>query len=69
MICDMHVHSNFSVDSPTLLSFHCAAAVERGIEAVCFTEHVDYNPADPGFGYIFKNTAFFKHVFYFLHFL
>lgn len=58
MICDMHVHSNFSVDSPTPLALHCAAAVERGIEVICFTEHVDYNPADPGFGFYDRGRYF-----------
>ena len=61
MICDMHIHSCFSVDSLTPMELQCTSAVERGIEAICFTEHADYNPVDPGFGF-YDREGFFDNI-------
>jgi len=47
---DLHIHSSFSVDSKTHLFDMCRAAIEKEIPCICFTEHVDLNPVDAGFG-------------------
>lgn len=41
---DSHVHSRWSWDTAetSTLELTCARAVERGIPAVAFTEHVDF---------------------------
>lgn len=49
---DLHLHSDHSVDSHAPLEAMCRAAVERGLETVCFTEHVDLDPRDDGYGYL-----------------
>lgn len=56
MLADYHVHSEFSDDSVFPVPDVCALAVERGIDEICFTDHVDYEVrpdwdeyrADPG---------------------
>lgn len=42
MLADYHVHTDFSDDSVFPLEDVCALAVERGIDEICITDHVDY---------------------------
>lgn len=51
MLVDYHVHTNFSQDSTASMQSQCEAAIARGIKQIAFTEHEEYNAADP--------TAFF----------
>ena len=57
-ICDMHTHTKHSCDSQAELEAYCARAVEAGVRALCFTDHVDCNPNDDGKGY-YNPEAFF----------
>lgn len=41
--CDLHVHTNFSSDSSVTMEQYALRAVELGLDAVCFTDHVDIN--------------------------
>ena len=47
---DEHVHTEFSWDTGPEASMHraCARAVELGVPAVSFTEHVDFTAWSPG---------------------
>lgn len=55
---DLHVHTLFSSDSHAPMESHVQRALTLGLETVCFTDHVDYNPVD--FGYLFyQPDAFF----------
>lgn len=51
MHCDMHVHTEFSCDSDADMEGYCITARQKKLEAVCFTDHVDYNRSDDGYGY------------------
>lgn len=42
MFADYHVHTDFSDDSVFALEDVCALAIERGIDEICITDHVDY---------------------------
>ncbi len=48
---DYHVHTEFSVDCATPMRDSCLAAIDAGITEIAFTDHVDFQPADPGCGY------------------
>ncbi|MGI8476123.1 MAG: PHP domain-containing protein [Thermomicrobiales bacterium] len=48
---DYHVHSEFSVDCAAPMMASCAAAVDAGVTEIAFTDHVDHQHTDPGFGY------------------
>ncbi len=61
VIADMHVHSTYSVDADDKLELMCKKARERGLHSICFTEHLDMNPVDEGYGYYQKET-FFKEI-------
>ena len=51
VIADMHTHSRFSVDGMDDMMTMCRAAACSGMRYICFTEHLDMNPGDEGFGY------------------
>ena len=48
---DAHLHTNLSPDSSVPIDTYAAAAVERGIAEIAITDHVDFEPGAPAFGY------------------
>lgn len=48
---DYHVHTEFSVDCATAMATSCVAAIDSGITEIAFTDHIDHQSSDPGFGY------------------
>ena len=50
-IFDMHTHTKYSCDSDLELESCCAEAIQKGIKAICFTDHVDCNCNDAGCGF------------------
>ncbi|MFS0783642.1 histidinol-phosphatase HisJ family protein [Bacillus sp. 1P06AnD] len=49
---DYHHHSNHSFDSKAEMKDICAAAIEKGIQELCFTEHFSVNPLTPTYGHM-----------------
>jgi len=48
---DAHVHTNLSPDSNVAIDDYAASALERGIAEIAITDHVDFEPGAPAFGY------------------
>jgi histidinol-phosphatase (PHP family) len=48
---DAHLHTTLSPDSDVVIDVFAAAAVERGIAELAITDHVDFEPGAPAFGY------------------
>ena len=48
---DSHVHTDLSPDSNVAIDLYCAEAVARGIPEIAITDHVDFDPRDPAYGY------------------
>lgn len=48
---DFHLHTRFSVDSQAEPRDYCLRALERGYRAICLTDHADFVPKDPGYGF------------------
>lgn len=48
---DLHIHTRHSHDAQGSLSECCEAAISAGLGVIGFTEHVDFDPADPGIGF------------------
>ncbi len=48
---DYHVHSNFSCDGKSTLFEMCERAIDLGIEEIGFSDHMDFEPRDWGFGF------------------
>jgi histidinol-phosphatase (PHP family) len=48
---DAHMHTTMSPDSNVPIDTYAAAALERGIAEIAITDHVDFEPGAPAFGY------------------
>ena len=48
---DAHMHTDLSPDSAVPIDVYAAAALERGIAEIAITDHVDFEPGAPAFGY------------------
>jgi histidinol-phosphatase (PHP family) len=59
MVTDLHVHTLFSCDSKTTMAQYCEEAIIQGIGCICFTDHVDCNKNDDGYGY-YNAAAYFE---------
>lgn len=59
---DFHMHSRFSTDGKSEMRDMIDSAVSKGLENICFTEHMDYdNPYDEGPGAFEVDTdSYFK---------
>lgn len=58
---DLHMHSTFSADARDGIGAMCRAAVAKGLRFICFTEHLDLDPADHGYGF-FRRPAYLEAV-------
>jgi histidinol-phosphatase (PHP family) len=48
---DTHLHTRLSCDSEMAPLAACRRASELGLKAIVFTEHVDFDPTDQGYGF------------------
>ena len=48
---DAHMHTDQSPDSSVPIDVYAGLAVERGIAEIAITDHVDFDPRDPAYGY------------------
>ena len=55
---DLHVHTHHSDDSRVTMEQYCRQAIKNGVKLICFTDHFDNNPKDPGCGK-FKPEKYF----------
>lgn len=58
---DYHVHTTHSVDCATPMKASCEAAIAAGVTEIAFTDHVDHQPTDMGFGF-YKPDAYFAEL-------
>ena len=48
---DAHLHTDLSPDSDVPIDVYATQAVERGIPEIAITDHVDFAPGTPAYGY------------------
>jgi histidinol-phosphatase (PHP family) len=60
-LSDLHVHSQFSCDGSATMEATCCRAIELGLRWIAFTDHVDLEPQDAGFGF-FQPDAYFAEI-------
>jgi histidinol-phosphatase (PHP family) len=60
-VFDYHVHSEFSVDCAVPMVASCRAALAAGVTEIAFTDHVDHEPADLGYGY-YRADDYFRAI-------
>jgi histidinol-phosphatase (PHP family) len=58
---DYHVHTEYSIDCKIPMAMQCEAAIAAGVTEIAFCDHLDHEPADPGFGY-YRADAFFASI-------
>ena len=46
---DAHLHTDLSPDSDVPIDAYAAAALERGIDEIAITDHVDFEPGTPAY--------------------
>lgn len=56
---DYHVHSEFSVDCDVPMADSCESAIAAGVTEIAFTDHVEHQKTDEGYGY-YKIDDYFK---------
>ena len=61
IIADMHIHSEFSCDSEEKMDDCIKWAIERNLSYICFTDHLDLNKKDWGYGY-FNPEKYFASI-------
>ena len=44
MMYDYHIHPDFSLDAEGSVDEYCKTALDRGLEEICFTTHLDSDP-------------------------
>jgi histidinol-phosphatase (PHP family) len=60
-LSDLHVHSQFSCDGRATMEAICRRAIVLGLSSIAFTDHVDLEPQDAGFGF-FEPAAYLTEV-------
>ncbi|MHA1684391.1 MAG: histidinol-phosphatase HisJ family protein [Promethearchaeota archaeon] len=60
-LLDLHVHTPCSCDCEMVPAAACRAAVAGGLDGLCFTDHVDFDPRDAGYGF-FKWDKYMEYV-------
>jgi len=51
MRIDYHTHTKLSGDNTQTIDELCLSAIEKEIEEICITEHIDFNPGDTCYGH------------------
>lgn len=51
-IADTHMHTTFSADGQDEMADMCREAISKGLKYICFTDHIEHNPADDGYQYL-----------------
>ena len=54
-IVDYHIHSNLSFDGESPMLEMCKKAIDLNIKEIGFTDHMDFNPIDSGYGFFDYN--------------
>ena len=61
MKADLHIHTECSCDSEAKMSDYILEAKKKGMNWLCFTDHVDLNENDYGCGY-YSHEVFFENL-------
>lgn len=58
---DYHVHTNYSSDCKVPMRTSCEAAIAAGITEIAFTDHMEQEPEDPGYG-LYRAAAYLEEL-------
>lgn len=57
MVTDLHIHTKFSCDSEADMEQYVKRAIDKNMQILCFTEHVDLNQNDYGYHYYMPENS------------
>lgn len=57
---DFHVHSVFSSDSEAKLSEILEAGIQKRLQGICITDHIDYQHSNEVYPFVFDPIPYFK---------
>jgi len=63
MIADLHVHTEISCDSEAEMEQYVIHGIRSGVNMISFTDHVDWNRVDYGYG-VYDPEKYFKKFHY-----
>ncbi len=57
---DMHIHSDFSIDTDILMEDMVKKAIEKNGKSICFTDHVEFGVGPEKIDVVFRTPDYFK---------
>lgn len=59
---DLHIHSQYSMDSTEDMEKSVIQAVKNNIKTICFTDHVDFDSTSDGVDFVFRVSDYFRDI-------
>lgn len=59
---DMHIHSQYSMDSTTPMEDTVIEAIKKNMKSICFTDHVDYDSSLQKLDFVFRTSDYFREI-------
>lgn len=59
---DLHLHSNFSIDSKTTMEEMALAAIDKNLRAICFTDRINLDYTLNKINLSFRTEDYFKNI-------
>lgn len=57
---DMHIHSDFSIDTDILMEDMVKSAIEKNGKTICFTDHAEFGVGPENIDVVFRTEDFFR---------
>lgn len=59
---DMHIHSQYSMDSTTEMEKIVIQAIKNNMKSICFTDHVDFDSTTQKIDFVFRTSDYFREI-------
>jgi histidinol-phosphatase (PHP family) len=59
---DMHIHSQYSMDSTTDMEDIVIQAIKKNMKSICFTDHVDFDSTLEKIDFVFRTSDYFRDI-------
>lgn len=59
---DLHIHSQYSMDSTEDMEKIVIKAIEKNIKSMCFTDHIDFDSSLDGIDFVFRVSDYFRDI-------
>lgn len=59
---DLHIHSQYSMDSTTDMEDIVIQAIKNNLKSICFTDHVDFDSGLENIDFVFRTSDYFRAI-------